>query len=67
MITIISLFFQVILIEPCYEPYMELARLAGASVKYVPLIPVCNPACCQAKSRDRRVPNFKSFTHHFLT
>ncbi|XP_022316015.2 kynurenine--oxoglutarate transaminase 3-like [Crassostrea virginica] len=30
---------EVILIEPCYEPYMELARLAGASVKYVPLIP----------------------------
>lgn len=32
--------FQVVLIEPCYEPYIELARLAGASVKYVPLIPV---------------------------
>lgn len=31
---------QVILLEPCYEPYKVVAGLAGATVRYVPLIPV---------------------------
>ena len=35
--------FQVILIEPYYEPYKEIVRLAGATVVYVPLTPVRHP------------------------
>ncbi|XP_061182957.1 kynurenine--oxoglutarate transaminase 3-like isoform X1 [Saccostrea echinata] len=30
---------EVILLEPCYEPYKVVAGLAGATVRYVPLIP----------------------------
>ncbi|XP_011423087.2 kynurenine aminotransferase [Magallana gigas] len=30
---------EVILLEPCYEPYKVVAGLSGATVRYVPLIP----------------------------
>lgn len=37
---------QVILLEPCYEPYKVVAGLAGATVRYVPLIPVSSKMFC---------------------
>lgn len=39
---------QVILLEPCYEPYKVVAGLAGATVRYVPLIPVSSKMFCNS-------------------